>query len=487
MKFALESLDAPRGVRIVARIVGWPFKWLGLRGDPALSPVVRALVALGPAYIKFGQLLATRADIVGPELAAELQILLDRLPAFPEEDAKEEIRRELGASADELFSEFSEPVAAASLAQVHRARVRTTGREVAVKILRPGIERRFRRDVDAFYFVASMIELFLPASRRLHPTDVIRHFEKVVRAELDLRMEASAASEFAANTEKDRDFAVPSVVWHLCARRVMTLDWADGTPLGDIPALVRAGHDPKALSVKIMQSFLRHALRDGYFHADMHQGNLMVGGDGELIAVDFGITGRIDAYTRRIYAEILYGFIRRDYRRVARVHFEAGYVPRSQDMAAFTQALRSVGEPIFGQDATNISMSRLLSHLFEVTERFGMETRTELLLLQKTMVVVEGVARSLDPKMNIWNAAQPVVNRYISENIGPKAVARDLRDTLEVLSRFGPRLPQMIEESLNRDFKGGEAPKAPGYRNMLLSFGCGFALAVAAAFAFAHL
>ena len=448
MKLALEAVDAPPMLRLAARVMGWPFKWLGLRGDPSLPPILRAITALGPAYVKFGQILSTRPDVVGNDLAQELRVLQDKLPSFSDAEAEKAVRSELGASISELFSEFSPPVAAASIAQVHRATVRETGQDVAVKILRPGIEWQFRRDIDAFYFAASVIEAFSPSSRRLHPGDVVAHFDSVVQGELDLRMEASAASEFAATSKDDSGFAVPKVCWELSGRRVMTLDWAEGTSLGDTEALTAAGHDLKALGQTVIQMFLRHALRDGYFHADMHQGNLKVASNGDLIALDFGIMGRIDEYTRRVYAEILMGFIRKDYRRVAEVHFEAGYVPANQDVDAFAQALRSVGEPIFGADASRISMARLLAHLFDVTEQFGMETRVELILLQRTMVVVEGVARSLDPALNIWDVAGPVVEKYIADNIGPKAVLRDLAATLQVLARHGPRLPELVDRAL---------------------------------------
>ena len=305
-------------------------------------------------------------------------------------------------------------------------------------------------DIDAFYFAARAIELLSPSSRRLRPMDVIAHFEGVVMGELDLRLESSAASEFGANTENDTGFQVPKVRWHLSSRRVMTMDWAEGTNIGINGALDAAGHDRVELSTRVLQLFLNHALRDGYFHGDMHQGNLKVAANGDIIAYDFGIMGRIDEYTRRVYAEILFGFIRKDYQRVAEVHFEAGYVPANQDVDEFARALRAVGEPIFGMDATHISMARLLSYLFEVTERFGMETRTELILLQRTMVVVEGVARSLDPHMNIWQDAKPIVEDYIKQSIGPKALLRDLAKTARILSRFGPQLPQLAEDALIR-------------------------------------
>ena len=270
-------------------------------------------------------------------------MLQDELPPFPIEAARETVERELGQPVDAVFSSFEPPVAAASLAQVHRATLRETGQVVAVKVLRPGIERAFYRDVDAFHFAATMIEMLAPFARRLRPRAVINHFEGVVQGELDLRMEAAAAAEFAANSARDLGFRVPAVVWGASARRMMTLEWIAGIGLGDVEALKTADTDLVRLSERVIQTFLTHALRDGYFHADMHQGNLKLGPDGALVALDFGIMGRIDAYTRRVYAEILYGFLRRDYARVAEVHFEAGYVPRDRDPDAFAQALRSVG------------------------------------------------------------------------------------------------------------------------------------------------
>lgn len=446
----LEAFQAPPRLRIAAHVLGWPFKWLGLRGDPALPPATRALTALGPAYIKFGQTLSTRPDIVGDELALQLKYLQDKLPPFPTAVAKQMIEEELALPVDQMFSDFSEPVAAASIAQVHRARLLDTGEDVAVKVLRPGIERAFRKDIDAFYFAARFIEFLSPASRRLRPMDVIAHFEGVVLGELDLRLESAAAAEFSANTADDAGFQVPKPVWHLSNRQVMTLDWAEGINMADNAAIDAAGHNRTVLGARVLQLFLSHALRDGYFHADMHQGNLKVAANGDVIAYDFGIMGRLDEYTRRVYAEILFGFIRRDYRRVAEVHFEAGYVPADRDIDDFARALRVVGEPIFGMDASRISMARLLAYLFEVTERFGMETRTELILLQRTMVVVEGVARSLDPHINIWQVAHPIVEGYIKQNVGPRALLRDLAKTARVLARFGPKLPGMVEAQLIR-------------------------------------
>ncbi|WP_390911562.1 2-polyprenylphenol 6-hydroxylase [Pseudosulfitobacter sp. SM2401] len=448
MNVILDAFDAPPTLRFIAHALGKPFMWLGYKGDPSVPPAPRALTALGPAYIKFGQVLSTRPDVVGDELAVQLRVLQDKLPPFSVEEAKAEVERELGQPVSDMFSEFSGPIAAASIAQVHKAKLKTTGEDVAVKILRPGIERAFSKDVDAFYFAARIVDIFAPGARRLRPMEVIEHFDGVVQGELDLRLESSSASEFAANTEKDEGFELPPIKWDYSARRVMTLGWADGVPMGDNDAIDGAGHDRQVLGERVLQLFLSHALRDGFFHADMHQGNLKVAPNGNIIAYDFGIMGHIDEYTRRVYAEILFGFIRKDYKRVAEVHFEAGYVPADKDVDEFARALRAVGEPIFGMNATNISMGRLLSYLFEVTERFGMETRTELILLQRTMVVVEGVARSLNPDINIWQVANPIVTSYIGKSIGPKAMLSDLAKTARVLGRFGPRLPGLVEAAL---------------------------------------
>ena len=447
MRVALEAMNVHRNVRFAARLLGFPFLPFGLRGDPGQPPVVRALTALGPVYIKFGQLLSTRPDIVGTEMANELRILQDKLSPFPTATAKGIIRTELGIDTDAVFSEFSDSVAAASIAQVHKARLRHDSEEVAVKVLRPGMGKAFRRDIDAFYLAASLVKLVAPGSRRLRPHAVIEHFEGIVMRELDFRMEAAAADEMADAMKGEDGIRIPQVRWDLSARRVLTLDWVDGTNFADIDQLQEEGHDLKGLARCLLQTFLRQALRDGHFHGDLHQGNLKVSPEGDLLLFDFGIMGRIDTFTRRVYAEILMGFIKRDYQRVARAHFEAGYVPSDQDIGAFAQALRSVGEPITGMDADRIAMSRLLGHLFEVTEQFGMVIRTELLLLQRTMVVVEGVARSLDPTINIWEVTRPVVADYIRLNSGIPALGQDLLEAGRILNRIGPRLPLVIENA----------------------------------------
>lgn len=444
----LCALDVPPFVRQVLYTIGVPFLWLGQKGDVGLPPLTRGLTVLGPAYIKFGQLLSTRLDIIGHALGQQLILLQDKIPAFPESTACAMIAAELKCPVHKVFTKIGPAVAAASVAQVHQTYLVETGEKVAVKILRPGIEQQFARDIQAFYFAASMIERFVPKTRRLRLRDVVRHFEGVVTKEMDLRIEIAAAAEFADTTKQDQGFVVPRVYWQHSGRRILTFAWMDGTPLNDLVAVKQSGHNMVALGDRILQLFLRHALRDGYFHADMHQGNLKVAANGDIIALDFGIMGRIDEYTRRVYAEILMGFIRRDYRRVAELHFEAGYVPADRDVDAFAQALRSIGDPIFGMDASRISMARLMVYLFDVTERFGMQTRTELILLQRTMVVVEGVARTLNPNVNIWETAEPVISDYIRSHLGAQAWARDAGKAARMLVRLSPVLLKNLEHTL---------------------------------------
>jgi ubiquinone biosynthesis protein len=341
---------------------------------------------------------------------------------------------------------FGPAVAAASIAQVHRAEIETSaGRKpVAVKVLRPGIERRFKSDLDAFFFAARKAEAFSAEARRLRLIETVSTLARSVAIEMDFRLEAAAASEMAENTKEDADFRVPTVDWDRTAREVLTLEWIDGVRLNDHGALEAKGFDPPALGRKVVQSFLRHALRDGFFHADMHPGNLFVDDDERLIAVDFGIMGRLGPKERRFLAEILFGFITRDYQRTAQVHFDAGYVPRHHSVESFAQAIRAIGEPIHNRTAEDISMAKLLMLLFEVTGLFDMRTRPELLLLQKTMVVVEGVARSLDPKLDMWTTADPVVREWIARNLGPVGRLEDAVEGAGEIGRFFGQLPGLL-------------------------------------------
>ena len=424
------------------------------RGDIAgVSRSVRvteALNRLGPSYVKLGQFLATRPDVVGRDMARDLEALQDRLAAFPQADAIAAIEKSLARPVSDLFISIGEPVAAASIAQVHKARVQDADgeiRDVAVKVLRPDVEQRFRRDLQSFFLAAYLIEWLIPSVRRLRPVDAVETLARSVRLEMDLRLEAAALSEMAENTRDDPGFRVPQVDWVRTAKGVLTLEWINGLKLTNPDNLAAEGLDPVALSKTVMQSFLRHAMRDGFFHADMHQGNLFVDPEGTLIAVDFGIMGRLNPAERRFLAEILYGFIRRDYMRTAQVHFEAGYVPPEEEVAVFAQALRAIGEPLRDRPAHEISMAHLLSQLFEYTEVFNMTTQPRLLLLQKTMVVVEGVARSLDPDLDIWTTSEPVVREWIEGNLGPAAKVEELGASLVSLAKLGLALPELVSEA----------------------------------------
>jgi ubiquinone biosynthesis protein len=413
------------------------------------NPLAAALTELGPSYIKLGQFMATRPDVVGPELSREMSRLQDRLPPFAQDLARREIREGLGRDVDELFAEFGPPVAAASIAQVHKARIRSadgaTGGAVAVKILRPGVEARFHNDLSSFYTAARLIEFAHPPTRRLRPVAVVDTMARSVELEMDLRLEAAAMSEMAENTTNDQDFAIPDVDWDRTSRRILTTAWIDGIPLNDLDAIARAGIDMKKLAQTVIHSFLRHAMRDGFFHADMHQGNLFVRDDGTLVAVDFGIMGRLSPMDRRFLAEILHGFITRDYTRLAEVHFTAGYVPRHQSVETFAQALRAIGEPLAGKEARDISMAGLLGQLLQVTEQFDMQTQPQLILLQKTMVVVEGVARTLDEDFNMWTASAPVVEEWMRTRLGPEGRLRDAADGAVSLGRVLSGLPEWLE------------------------------------------
>ena len=392
------------------------------RGRSVGERLAKALERLGPAYVKVGQFLATRPDMIGVTVAQELGRLKDRLPPFPREVALDTINDELGGTED-LFGQISEAVAAASIAQVHQA-IMPRKRIVAIKVLRPNIERRLEKEMRALHFLAWWIEKISTRSRRLEPVQFIDTVSSAMERELDLRLEAGAAAEFKEVAEKDGYLTVPEIDWSRSAKRVMTLEWIDGVGLTDAKGLDKAGADRSELAIKITRGFLAAALDYGFFHADMHEGNLLYGKDGKLWIVDFGIMGRIGHKERRYLAEILYGFHRRDYRRVAEVHHEAGYVPEKFTVEEFAQALRAIGEPIFGKTADGISMSRLLLQLFDVTHMFGMHLRPELVLLQKTMVQVEGVARGLDPKHDMWAASRPIVERWVERELGVEAVTK---------------------------------------------------------------
>lgn len=442
---------------------------IGRKPDARESGLSRAMARLGPSYIKLGQFLSTRPDIVGARAALELEKLQDRVAPFERKRAVEILEASFGQRLDDVFVEFGEPIAAASIAQVHRARVVDANGErfVAVKILRPGVERQFRRDLGDMFFAARLAERYSDESKRLRLVSVVETLARSVKMEMDFRLEAAAASEFAENVADDPDFLVPQVDWDRTSKHVLTTQWIDGTPLSNIEALRKAGFDLPRLGRIVIQSFLQHAMRDGFFHADMHQGNLFVDAQGRIVAVDFGIMGRLDPKERRFLAEILYGFITRDYRRVAEVHFEAGYVPRIHRVDDFAQAIRAIGEPIHSHTADQISMARLLTLLFEITALFDMRTRTELVMLQKTMVVVEGVGRTLDPRLDMWGTAEPVVGAWIRDKLGPKGILEDAGRGIASLGALARQLPSLIEraELLSRQIEAAPGPADGSKKN----------------------
>jgi ubiquinone biosynthesis protein len=411
---------------------------------------------MGPSFIKLGQALSTRADLIGEEVATDLAELQDRLPPFPAAQARAAIEREFGKPLTELYAAFDdEPVAAASIAQVHFART-AEGAAVAVKVLRPGIAAAMARDLDLFTWLAELAERWQPSLRRLRPVAVVETLRETVRVEMDLRLEAAAADELAQNFADDAAFRVPRVDWQRTARTVLTLERVGGIRVDDRAALLAAGFDLRDLLARAAANFFYQVFRDGFFHADMHPGNLFIDPDGALVAVDFGIMGRLDRATRFYLADMLVAFINRDYRRVAEVHFEAGYVPREQSLDAFAQSARAIGEPIFGLPMGEISLGRLLAQLFEVTQQFEMETQPQLLLLQKTMVLIEGMGRRLDPSVNMWLLARPLVEDWMRANRGPEARLADIvSQSTDLLGRLPVTLRHLEDLLVTINEEGG--------------------------------
>ena len=456
-KLALsDALDIISKVYKVPIIIKIFFNFLGLFGKKNTNQnyneedrLCRSMESMGITFIKLGQFLATRPDIIGEKLSNQLQTLQDKVPAFPRDIALNEIKEGVGNDNFKDFINISEPIAAASIAQVHKAQIKDNGilKEVAIKVLRPNIKKVFNEEIEALMLLAYIIESLVKKTKRLKLVEVVFLLKEITNHEMDLRFEAAAANEFYDNTRNDVGFKIPKIYWKFTSDNVLTLDWIDAVSIREVEKISSLGVNLKTLARDIIQHFLRHAVRDGYFHADMHQGNLLVDNSGQLIFIDFGIMGRIDKINRRFLAEILYGFIKRDYKKVAEVHIAAGLVPQNVNIEELAQALRSIGEPIFGQSVKDISGGRLLKQLFDITEKFNMQTQPQLLLLQKTMVVVEGVARKLDPNANIWEISQPVLEKWLKETKDPiNELGNILKDTSEVIKKL-PELPQVMDKA----------------------------------------
>jgi len=408
-----------------------------------------SLESMGTTFIKLGQFLATRPDIIGENLSQQLENLQDKLPPFSLFEAKEIVKNDLGEDTFNSIINLSEPVAAASIAQVHKAQINDNGtlKDVAIKILRPNIKKIFNDEIDAMMLFAFLIESFVKKTKRLKLVEVVFLLKEITNLEMDLRFEAAAANEYAENTKNDVGFRVPQIYWNFTSENVMTLDWVDGVSIRETKELKNRNLDTNKIANDIIQNFLRHAVRDGFFHADMHQGNIFIDHNGHIVPIDFGIMGRLDKMSKRFLAEILFGFIQRDYRKVAEVHLTAGLVPKEVPIDDLAQALRSIGEPIFGQSVKDISGGKLLKQLFDVTEKFNMQTQPQLLMLQKTMVVVEGVARKLNPNTNIWTTSKPVLESWLKETKDPLTTINEtIQNTSEVIKRL-PEFPQIMDKA----------------------------------------
>ena len=453
---ALKGIEAdpltPRQVRMLVRIVSFG------AGNPATPDYAKALQEIGPAAIKLGQALSTRPDLVGDRAAENLSRLQDDLPPTRFPAIKAAIEAAFGTPLDQLYSSFDPvPVGSASIAQVHRA-VTTEGREVAVKVLRPGIEQEFAQAIETYEWAAAQVERLSDEALRLRPRLVVAHFKNWTARELDLQREGASASELRENMVAEPGFFVPEIDWRRTARRVLTLEWLDGVKLNDREALIAAGHDCQALAAILVRAFLRQAVVDGFFHADLHQGNLFALPDGRIAVIDFGIMGRIDRRARMWLAEILYGLITGNYRRVAEIHFEAQYVPPHHNVEEFATALRAAGEPIRGLPVKDISVGRMLESLFAITRDFDMPTQPHLLLLQKTMVMEEGVATNLDPDINMWETAEPFLKDWLRSELGPEAYFADrIIDTVRALKL----IPQLIKRMDEYYPPRGAAPPPP--------------------------
>tara|TARA_R110002072_G_scaffold98992_1_gene217808 strand:+ start:695 stop:2242 length:1548 start_codon:yes stop_codon:yes gene_type:complete len=452
--FPLERAGVPKAALWLLRVVLLAPRKAHFRRLRPGERLTLAMTALGPAFVKLGQALSVRPDLVGETLADDLRSLQDNLPAFGGAEARATIEAELGGKIDDLFGSFDDTaIAAASIAQVHKATT-PDGDPVAVKVLRPGIEAAFGRDLDLALWAAGRVRNLRPDMRRLRPVEAVQTIIRSVEIEMDLRFEAAAADELRQNFEDDPTFSVPAVDWQRTGRRVMTTAWIDATPMNEIDPNAD-GFDREAIVAGFARAFFLQVFRDGFFHADLHPGNIFVDDEGVIHAVDFGIMGRLDRQTRQYLAEMLHGFLTGDYKRVAEIHIRAGYVPATQSADEFAQAARSIAEPILGLPLREISLARLLAQLFAVAAKFEMRAQPQLMLLQKTMLVAEGSGRRLYPEINMWELARPLIEEWMIENMGPEA---RMREAAEDLFEQLERLPQLIadmEESIGAVTRDG--------------------------------
>ncbi|MEZ5691067.1 MAG: 2-polyprenylphenol 6-hydroxylase [Rickettsiales bacterium] len=442
--FLIDDLEISPILSVVCRI--FTSKKLDKRKGERLA---RAIERLGPTFIKLGQALSTRSDLIGEDIANDLSGLRDKLPAFPSDVAKRTVEEEFGLPLTEIFTKFDEnPVAAASIAQVHKA-ITKDRKTVAVKILRPNIEKAFARDLELFFWAARIVEKRVHGLRRLKPVEVVRIFKETVFFELDLRFEAAAATEMANNIAKhEKGLSVPDIDWQKTSRRVLVMDWVDGIPFSDMERIKNSGFDNNEILAKAARSLFSQVFKDGFFHADLHPGNLFLDKNGDLVAIDFGIMGRLDIGSRIYIAEILYGFMQADYQAVADMHFDAGYVPANKSRDAFRQACMAVAHPIMGKPLNEISIAALLGQMFAIAAEFEMEVQPQLLLMQKTMMVAEGVGRMLNPNLNMWELATPLIDDWTKDNFGMKARIRDVgMSSREIIRKF-PNILFNIENTL---------------------------------------
>jgi ubiquinone biosynthesis protein len=416
--------------------------------QPRAVRLRRALESLGPIFVKFGQMLSTRRDLLAPDIANELALLQDRVPPFPVDQALATLESLYGKPVETVFRDFDRtPIASASVAQVHFAEL-PDGTEVAVKILRPGIERVIAHDIALLETAALLLDKLWVDGRRLKPREVVAEFAKYLHDELDLMREAANCSQLRRNFTDSPLLLVPEVHWDWCGRSVMVMERMHGVPISQSEALIAQGNDLSALSRAGVEIFFTQVFRDGFFHADMHPGNIFVHRDGRYIALDFGIMGTLNEVDKNYLAQNFLAFFKRDYRRVATAHIEAGWVPAHTRVDEFEAAIRTVCEPIFDRPLKDISFGKTLLRLFQTARRFEMEVQPQLVLLQKTLLNIEGLGRQLDPELDLWTTAKPFLERWMDQQMGWRALVRGMREEAPTWAATLPQLPRLVHDAL---------------------------------------